>query len=119
MIVGGRNYRLTPQALNLLDNLNEQHKFIILLNGLAKGIDQSAKEWAESSGIKVKGFAAQWDKLGKRAGPLRNQLMVNELKPFDVCVFFPGNCGTDGCIELARKSSATIIDYRHRIDLVK
>jgi len=35
----------------------------------------------------------EWDELGKKAGPLRNQRMLDEGKP-DLVVAFPGGGGT-------------------------
>ena len=118
LISGGRSHRLTPQAFDLLKKLNDKLKFTLLLNGMATGIDKEAREWAKKEGIPIKEFSADWS-LGKRAGPLRNQLMVNELQSGDYAVFFMGNRGTDGCYELARNSPASIIDYRNRTDLIR
>ena len=40
--------------------------------GEAKGADTLGKQWAELHGIPVKSFPADWDRLGRRAGPMRN-----------------------------------------------
>lgn len=40
--------------------------------GMAKGADLLGKQWADLNGIPVKEFHADWDRLGRRAGPMRN-----------------------------------------------
>ena len=44
--------------------------------GLARGADTLGKLWAESVGIPVAEFPAEWDKYGKSAGPRRNTQML-------------------------------------------
>lgn len=43
--------------------------------GEAAGADTLGKQWAELHGITVKSFPADWDRLGKKAGPIRNAEM--------------------------------------------
>lgn len=43
--------------------------------GMAKGADSLGKQWAELNGIPVKEFHAEWDRLGRKAGPMRNAEM--------------------------------------------
>jgi hypothetical protein len=38
---------------------------------------------------------AEWERLGRKAGPIRNQRMLEEGKP-DLVVAFPGGTGTAG-----------------------
>jgi hypothetical protein len=47
-----------------------------VVSGHAKGVDTMAEYWAEQNNIKLKVFTAEWDKLGKRAGHVRNQKMA-------------------------------------------
>ncbi len=44
--------------------------------GLANGADTFGKKWAYENKIPVKEFPADWDKYGKRAGPIRNREMA-------------------------------------------
>ncbi len=43
---------------------------------MAKGADELGRAWALSLGIPLKKFYADWDKYGKRAGPIRNKQMA-------------------------------------------
>lgn len=47
--------------------------------GGARGVDELGKQWAERQNppIPVATFDADWDLYGKKAGPIRNQLMVD------------------------------------------
>ena len=47
-------------------------------------------------------------RLGRKAGPIRNQRMLDEGKP-DLVVAFPGGKGTNGMIDLARNAGVRVI----------
>ena len=48
-----------------------------VVSGAARGIDKAGEQWAVGSGIPVKQFPADWNKLGKQAGIVRNIEMAN------------------------------------------
>ena len=48
-------------------------------------------------------FPADWQKHGKRAGPIRNALMLAEGKP-DLVIGFAGGKGTDDMLRKAFRS---------------
>ena len=50
----------------------------------------------------------QWDELGKKAGPLRNQRMLDDGKP-DMVVAFPGGGGTKDMVRRAAKAGVAIM----------
>jgi hypothetical protein len=47
-----------------------------LVSGTAPGVDRLGERWAASRGIPVKRFPADWSRLGRRGGPLRNEEMA-------------------------------------------
>jgi len=49
-----------------------------VLCGMARGVDLLGKEWAESKGIPVLKFPADWTRYGKEAGKRRNLEMAME-----------------------------------------
>jgi hypothetical protein len=51
---------------------------------------------------------ADWKRLGRKAGPIRNQRMLVEGKP-DLVVAFPGGKGMAGMVTLARNASIGIM----------
>ena len=44
--------------------------------GGAAGIDAAGRYWAETAGVPVKVFRADWNKHGRAAGPIRNKQMA-------------------------------------------
>ena len=47
-----------------------------VLCGMAIGIDTIGKQWAESNGIRVLEYPAEWEYHGRRAGHIRNERMA-------------------------------------------
>lgn len=43
-----------------------------VVSGGARGVDRLGEEWAASKNIPIRQFIPDWDKLGKRAGMIRN-----------------------------------------------
>jgi hypothetical protein len=76
--------------------------------GDATGIDAYAQSWAIERGVQARQFRAAWDKLGRAAGPLRNQRMI-EARP-DVVLAFPGGRGTGDMTRRARLAGVPVID---------
>ena len=74
IIAGGRN--ITDQQW--VDLAVQQSKFEIteVVSGTARGADTLGEEWAARNNVPVKRFPAEWDRLGKKAGFVRNHKMV-------------------------------------------
>ena len=79
-----------------------------IIHGGAKGADSAAARWAESEGIKVLAFSADWKKHGKAAGPIRNRRMIVDGSP-DVVIAFPGGKGTANMVKLAEEYGIRVI----------
>lgn len=47
-----------------------------VLCGGARGVDLLGAQWAEHQGIPVRMFPADWERLGRAAGPTRNEEMA-------------------------------------------
>lgn len=78
-----------------------------IIHGGAKGADMMAKEIAVECGIKQTPFIADWIAYGLRAGPIRNQAMVDS-KP-DFVVAFPGGTGTADAVSKARAAGIEVV----------
>ena len=52
-------------------------------------------------------YPAQWDVYGRRAGPIRNQEMIDEGKP-DGVVAFPGGKGTADMVRRAEAAGLKV-----------
>lgn len=56
--------------------LNELY---MVVEGAGRGIDLDAREFAQVKGFPFAEFPARWDRLGPKAGPLRNAQMIDFL----------------------------------------
>ena len=75
----------------------------LVISGECRGTDQMAELYCVEKNIPYEIFHAEWDVHGKKAGPLRNALLV---KHADALIAFtlPDSRGTCGTIRLAREA---------------
>lgn len=93
VVTGGRDYADRQRLFGALDALHARLPITLLIHGGAQGADHLAWVWARERGIPDEVYFADWN-LGRKAGPLRNQRMLDEGKP-DRVVIFRGGKGTD------------------------
>lgn len=105
VIAGGRDYQFTPEDVAFLDALHAINRFSAVLSGAAKGADECGEKWAESRGIRVEHYPADWVGLGRKAGPIRNQKMAVRA---DGAILFPGGKGTASMRRCAKEVSLTV-----------
>ena len=55
--------------------------WLSVVSGCARGADQLGERWANSRGLEIVRFPADWDRHGNSAGPIRNQMMADYLSP--------------------------------------
>ena len=91
----------------ILERLSLLPRETIVIEGECRGADKMCKAVAKELGFKVIPFRAKWTTYGRAAGPIRNQLMLDEGKP-DLVIAFHTNIemskGTAGMIALAKKA---------------
>lgn len=114
LVCGGRDFR-DEEMLNLaLDRLaTEQGKPDLLVEGDARGADRMSGKWGIENGIPVKPIPANWTKYGRRAGPIRNQEMLDYCIALcgDIKVIaFPGGIGTANMKRIAGKAGVEVIE---------
>ena len=106
LVTGSRNWtELGPIRQGFEVVLRRYHldsAAVTVVHGAAKGAGTIAAQIAESMGMKVEAWPADWQKYGRKAGPLRNTEMV--AAGADVCLAFPlpGSIGTHDCIRRAK-----------------
>lgn len=88
LVCGSRDWIDETLLNRTLDELDEQERFDLVIEGEATGADTMARNWAERRRIPVSRFPAAWGLHGKAAGPIRNTQMLREGKP-DLVVAFP------------------------------
>ena len=59
----------------------------VVIEGEAPGADRIARQVAESYGVPVQAFRADWKTHGRKAGALRNEQMLREGRPTHVVAF--------------------------------
>lgn len=107
LVCGGRHYNEREKVYRALDLLLEKYTIEVLIHGDAPGADQLADDWAKSRGVPRLPFPAKWSKYRLRAGPVRNQQMMDEANP-TAGVAFPGNSGTRDMITRLRKAGIKV-----------
>lgn len=79
-----------------------------VIHGNASGADKAAEKWAESEGIRVHSYPANWRKHGKAAGPMRNARMLSDGRP-EVVIAFPGGRGTADMVRQAEAEGVPVV----------
>ena len=83
---------------------------VIIVHGAAKGADLMAADIGTAiKGVTIEPHPADWTTHGKRAGPIRNQAMVD--LGADICLAFPtaSSVGTWDCVRRANRAGIRVI----------
>ncbi len=107
LVSGGRDFDNIEFVVTHLTRLSRVRDISCVIHGAARGVDTVAAYWADEMGIPHIPVKAEWrdapgGKLNKRAGPQRNQYMLDTYYP-DALFAFPGGSGTADMIERAEK----------------
>lgn len=94
-VTGGRDYHDRAAVFAAL----RAEAPSIVLQGGARGADLFARAYAREVGCGLVTVEAEWAIHGRKAGPLRNRMMLN-MKP-RLLLAFPGGRGTDDCVRAA------------------
>jgi len=109
IVCGGRNYSNRQAVYDALEAL--YHKVpldtLMVIQGGAKGADALAREWCQQRYVEYVNVPADWNNLGRSAGPLRNQKMVSKYRP-DLVLAFPGGRGTADMVARAKEAGVPV-----------
>lgn len=117
LVCGGRDYSAEAATIWLERNAAKavaeavgagSVRIRTIIHGCARGADEGAMRWGLAEQIEVLGFPANWKLHGRRAGPIRNQQMIEFGRP-DVVIAFPGGRGTENMVRLAMAASIPVI----------
>jgi len=103
-VTGSREWKDVKEIKKrLLSASKDKNKKYILISGGAKGADTIAENIANKLKWDVIKHLPNWNKYGRAAGPVRNQLIIDE-KP-DILLAFPmpESKGTYDAIKKAKK----------------
>lgn len=84
LICGDRNWTDAAKIERLVGELPCR---TLIIEGDARGADRMAGEAALKFGHALEVYPADWNRHGKRAGPIRNAQMLKEGKPDEVWAF--------------------------------
>lgn len=107
LVTGGRDFADLELICRTLSQFSGTD--VILAHGDCRGADRLCEWYAKRRGWKVVAFPAEWQKLGRGAGHVRNQRMLDEFKPH-VLVAFPGNRGTADMVARTRRAGVRIVE---------
>lgn len=116
IIAGGRDYAQDNEeqkleGFKILDDLATKFEITKVVCGKAKGADTLGEVWALSRGIDVAEFPADWNRYGKRAGPVRNEQM-GDYADMAICFWDGKSYGTKHMIDYMKSlGKNTIIKY--------
>lgn len=108
LVCGGRDYNDRNRVFVNLYALHETVPISCIIEGGARGADHLASRWSYENDIPTVRFFADWIAHGRRAGPIRNQQMLDEGRP-DLVVAFPGGRGTADMVRRATKAGVEVI----------
>lgn len=105
-IVGSRTFDdyelMRREVRELLPLIAQTGDEIMIISGGANGADTLAVDLADELGLDVKVFNPNWDKYGKAAGVIRNELIVNECN-FLIAFWDGESHGTKHSVDMARR----------------
>lgn len=107
IVCGGRNFADWPFLDATLSAIHKETPFERIATGAAPGADTLADTWARTKSITVERYRALWYTFGPKAGPIRNQQMLDAEKP-DVVIAFPGGRGTADMVRKARAAGVRV-----------
>jgi hypothetical protein len=103
-IIGSRTFP-APELVNRF--VVELPAGSVVVSGAARGVDTYAEEAAKAHGIETLIFHADWDGLGRKAGPIRNEKIIANADR--VVAFWDGKSrGTLNAIYLATRAGLPV-----------
>lgn len=109
LVCGGRDFTDRTALYRFLDNLHAVQPIAVVVHGAARGADQLAGAWARCMGIEERPYPALWGGYdGHRAGPIRNQKMLDQERP-DLVVAFPGGRGTADMVARSQAAGVRVL----------
>ena len=109
LVAGGRDWTDTEAVHKALDFLHRHEGIDVVIEGDAQGVDRIAGYWARKHSVEDLKFRADWATLGRAAGPIRNQQMIEQGQP-DAALLFPGGKGTADMRRRLKAAGITILE---------
>lgn len=113
LICGSTSINDKEEVYRIIDHLFGDKENLTIIQGMAIGVDQIARQWAKERGHTVEDYPItkeDWRLYGKAAGPVRNKKMYIESRPDVVLAIWNGkSTGTKNMIGIAKKGRTPVI----------
>lgn len=110
LVCGGRDFAAVGVVFAALDVLDRKEHIDCVVHGDAKGADRIGGEWAFRRDREVRRYPADWNRFGRRAGPVRNaEMLASELVGLSLVVAFDGGTGTADMAAKARACRVPVL----------
>lgn len=109
LVTGGRDYPHIDRVKHTLSALHSRKPITMVVCGGATGADSWAAQWARENGVQIRIVEPDWDTHGRKAGPMRNQGMLDIYDP-DTALAFRGGRGTADMVRRLRRHRAAFLD---------
>lgn len=113
IIAGSRtitNYKLVVKIIKELSKQNPSLKINEVVSGGARGVDKLGEQLAKEYNRKLTIFPAEWDRLGRGAGYIRNIQMADYADTL-IAIWDGKSNGTRHMIDIARKKGLKVFVY--------
>lgn len=104
-IVGSRHFHNYREFRECVDSFRDQITHIV--SGGATGVDAMADRYSRQFAIPFTRWLANWTKLGKPAGMIRNKQIVDDCEMV-IALPGPNSVGTYGTMALAEKKGIPV-----------
>ena len=116
IIAGSRDIDQTYEkyVFLLLDTIFEKLALSsppVIFSGKAKGMDSLGEAYAKFNNWEIRHFPADWNTLGKKAGPVRNQQMIDARADILICFYFEDSKGSKDMITRAAANKIKVISH--------
>ena len=108
LVCGSRSWDDYGAVESALGELVTRRGRFTVMHGAARGADRLAGRAARALGLDVVEYPAQWDRLGRRAGYVRNEQMLAERPDLVLAFHKDGSRGTAHMIKLARDAGIEV-----------
>ena len=115
LVSGGRDWGKEEREVHAVERVIESlPNGSVVIEGEARGADSLARDLALARGLQVLRFPAKWKEHGPKAGPIRNQQMLDEGFPQVLIYFHDDLSQSRGTAHMVRAAlKAGVKTYRY------
>jgi hypothetical protein len=112
LVCGSRYWEDYDTILRYLKRLKAKYPDAVVIQGGAKGADFCAKKAAFELRMACKEYPAEWKKYGRKAGPIRNQQMLDVERPDFILAFHENINESLGTKDMIQRAQVAGVPYK-------